>query len=63
MAERRILVQVKKNINRVDSGKIWYRTSWTWDFTCPTLWKFKTLGQVGCGTCDKGPYKWLYRRL
>ena len=40
----------KKYIDRLDGGKIWYRTSWMLDFTCPTFRKVDTFGQVGLGT-------------
>ena len=39
MADRPVLVQVKKYIDNLDSGIISYRKAWMWDFTCPTFWK------------------------
>ena len=48
MADRRILVHVeKKYIDRLHNGKIWYRTAWMWDFTCPKFRKLETFAQVG----------------
>ena len=63
MADRGFSYKRKKYIDRLDSGNIWYWTTWMWDFTCPTFWKFEIFGQVGCRTCDTSLYKWLYRRL
>ena len=63
MVDRWVLVQVKKYIDRLESGTIWYQTVCMWDFTCPTFRKFEIFGQVGCMTCDMDSYKWLYKRL
>ena len=54
MADRWVLVQVKKiyQLDTLDKGLHSVNISDIWFF-----------GQVGCRTCDMGPYKWLHRHL
>ena len=63
MADRRVLVQMKKIYLPPGYRENLVRGAWMSDFTCPTFRKFETFGQVGCRTCNTDPYKWLYRRL
>ena len=63
MADRWALVQAKKIYQPSGMWDKLSRTAWLRDFICPIFWKFEIFGQVGCRTCDMGPYKWLYRHL
>ena len=63
MAERWVLVQVKKIYRPMECETNWYRTAGMLDFICPTFQKSEIFKQIGFGTCDMGPYKWLYRHL